>query len=320
MPNNSSGSHIYSLSDGGYFVTSTNNLVRLDGNGNFMFGNKYTSFFSGNVQSLIEDGPYVVFCLVNDGAVIKIDKMTGAQVWANNIPANNIIKAGNGYIASVSIDTTTQLFKLDANGNILDSKKIYLLGTTSSGHKMIATDANGSFVLMCNRYNWSPFVNNSIYLGVFDSSFNHKSSAKGNNSSLILNGDVIVTDGNGNLVIGGNTRGVVTNMRQYMLLYKVKLSDLSNNCVLSQNTSTVRPGLQFVPGISDYTQQGITVTVSPFAFADSVFNIVNMKRRSFIKSSITCALAPFVFSKSSFATSKTLYTPRSLCCRCNVRD
>ena len=268
------GTHIYQLSDNGYFITARFYLVRVDASGNFMFAKRYTNFGNGPILSLIEDGPNILFCMDNSPTIIKMDKVTGNLVWEKQWVASNIIQSGINYITSyIDTDSSGYVVKFDPAGNVITTKKIHVPGSAFLDHKLISAGSNGSFVLLCNKKNYSEFFNNRIYVTAFDSSFNVISSGMSAIDSS-QNGRDILIDADGRLITVGDAKDQFqTLVNQSMLLFKTKITDIGNNCVFVPNTPVVSPGPAVNPGTDNYNGLDVTVTVGNISLTDSLFSV-----------------------------------------------
>lgn len=264
------GSHVYQMSDDGFFVLVGSSIVRLDAAGNFMFGKDY--FPSGSyILDLLEDGPDVVYCMQNKLALTKMNKTTGAQLWSKRIPGTNILKSGNYYIVTTysSPETTCNLLKIDNMGNIVTSKEISVPGATFVGHKMISTGTGGSsFGFVCNKVDFDPFLGNDIYVSVVDSSLNPVSAAK-TNGERVYNQQDMFYDGDDELVIAGHTRSAAAGF-----LFRVRKDDPGNSCIFVPNApAVISPGFNFIGDDNFMNSSALAVTVSDINVTDSVYHI-----------------------------------------------
>ena len=172
---------VVQLSDGGYAFCGTHRytpglaqgfVVRTDSQGNVTWAKQYANPGSDQLVGIIEDGNSLVVVgffqggSYYDGYVMKLDKANGAVQWMKGYDGENrstwfsrITKTNNGYqvlslITSDYTDTDqqTSLWNLDANGNLLNVRKVVIPGIYSVSHGWL-TLADGGFLVANGQNN-----------------------------------------------------------------------------------------------------------------------------------------------------------------------
>jgi len=236
--------HILPTSDGGYFVSCSNYLLRLDGSGNLLYAKQFTSFSSGIIETMVENGNQVLLGFHGgDGGLICLDKASGNQLWDNNLKAINIIKTNTGYFVSgyfvVPVDGV--VYKLDFNGNLLSKHIINITDATFLNHRMVFDAQTSSLVLICNKLNGNEFNNNTSYLLALDTMLNVVSSAKSAPGFLTITGIDAVCNSK-KLYFSGTAIDNRTNLiNKYGALFSFSIPNLSNNCFFSPLTPVITP-------------------------------------------------------------------------------
>jgi gliding motility-associated-like protein len=262
--------HILPTSDGGYFATCANYLLRLDAAGNLVYTKQFTSFSSGNIEAMVENGNQVLLGFEGgDGGLICLDKTTGNQLWNNNLKAKNIEKTNTGYFISGywgnPVDAVVH--KTDFNGNVSSQHRISIAGATFVNHKMVYDQSSGSLVFACGKENSNEFNNNTTYLLALDTTFQIISSAKSSPGFLTINSlDALCR--NKKLYFAGNGFDNRTSLvNKYPAFFSFAIPELDNNCFFSASNAVVTPQPLITPVNINYNILTPVVTTSTLPFS-----------------------------------------------------
>lgn len=155
---------VVQLSDGGYAIaggwnfapsTADGMLIRTDSQGNSLWSRKYGRASTDYLQGLLEDGEEIVAVGLHiqssfyDGHILKVNKSDGQLSWSKGHDGDNrstwfgkLAKTNGGYqvvglLTDNYADQNQQqaVWNLDANGNLVNARKIVIPGikTNSAG-------------------------------------------------------------------------------------------------------------------------------------------------------------------------------------------
>lgn|GEM_PF-1549810 len=230
--------NIIQLSDNGFAVTSFNYLLRTDASGNVLFFKRYAPFSGAtDITGIVEDGPDLVISIRSEG-MLKLNSITGNNVWGTALAAEALVSNGNYYIASQAwTDSSGRIYKIGRNGEMLSAYNINVpAGAGFNKHSLMNAGSNGELLIVCNQRNADPFSRNSIHYIYLDSQLNHIKSGQAANS-FILNRYAQSYAGDRKVIFGGSARVIRTMsslLSEYCFLFHVKLTNPAGDCIFSE--------------------------------------------------------------------------------------